>query len=42
MEKVWECGLMWSRDGATEEWNIGIEEPFVTAHHSVRRVAVRY
>ena len=31
MEKVWECGLMCSRDGAVEEWNIGIEGPFVMA-----------
>jgi hypothetical protein len=39
MEKVWECGLMWSREETVQERKIGIEEPFVTVHHGLRRVA---
>jgi hypothetical protein len=30
MEKVWECGLMQSRDATVQEWKIRIEEPLVT------------
>jgi len=40
MEKVWECGLMWLRDAPVREWKVRIEEPFVTALHGVRRVAL--
>jgi hypothetical protein len=30
---------MWSWDVTVQEWKIGIEEPFVTAHHGLRRFA---
>lgn len=41
MEKVRECGLMWSGEGTVQEWKVGIEEPFVTSHRDIRSRAVR-
>ena len=42
MEKVWECGLMKSRDATPQEWKVEIEESLATIHQRLGRVGVRY